>query len=149
MPLRSLLGQGNTHLTKQAFSTLTPSQIFLVGTRELDPPEKTFIAQNRFHELSASSVNKQQNNSLLSAIQAAGCHKIYIHLDLDVVEPDSFPHVTCPTPGGIEITPLKALISKLIDSFELVGASVLEFLPTDSNLAGTPIASELIDILRL
>lgn len=68
MPLRSLLGQGNTWITSQLFEALVPSQIFMVGTRELDEPEQTFISQNGLRMFSASSVNKGQNETLLSAV---------------------------------------------------------------------------------
>lgn len=148
MPLRSLLGQGSDCIAKQAFSTLMPNQIFLVGTRELDQPEREFVSQNSLRVFSANSVNEKQNGHLLSAIRAAGFHKLYIHLDLDVIDPADFPHVACQTPQGIEIERLKQLLSELIDSHEIVGASILEFLPTDSNLEGSPIASELIDLLQ-
>ncbi len=148
MPLRSLLGQGKACITRQTFSTLMPSQIFLVGTRELDQPERAFVSQNSLRVFSANSVNEKQNGRLLSAIKAAGFHKLYIHLDLDVIDPADFPYVACQTPKGIGIERLKQLLSELIDSYEIVGASVLEFLPADSSLAGSAIASELIDLLQ-
>ena len=148
MPLRSLLGQGSAYITRQAFSTLMPSQIFLVGARDFDQSERQFILQNSLRVFSANSVNEKRNSQLLSAIKTTGFHKIYIHLDLDVIDPTDFPYVSCQTPKGIEIDHLKQLLSELIDSGEIVGASILEFLPTDSNLDGTPIASELAGILR-
>ena len=149
MPLRSLLGQGNADVTSQLFSTLVPGQIFLVGTRELDEPERAFISQNRLRISSANSVNWGQNDQLLSAISAAGFCKIYIHLDLDVLEPTSFPHVACRTSKGISVDRLKQLLSELINRFEIVGASVLEFLPIESSVEGTIVASSFANILQL
>lgn len=149
MPLRSLLGQGSTHVTSRLFSTLVPNQIFLVGTREIDSPEQAFISHNRLRIFSVNSVNQGQNYPLLSAISAAGFRKLYIHLDLDVLEPTSFPHVVCRTPKGISIDPLKQLLSALIDRFEVVGASVLEFLPVESSVEGTIVASSFADMLQL
>lgn len=149
MPLRSLLGQGNACVTSQLFSTLVPSQIFLVGTRELDEPEQAFILQNRLRIFSASSVNRGQNNRLLSALSASRLRKLYIHLDLDVLDPINFPHVACRTPKGISVDRLKQLLSELIDRFEVVGASVLEFLPVESSGEGTIVASSLANILQL
>ena len=148
MPLRSLLGQGLDCITKQAFSTLIPSQIFLVGTRELDRPEKDFISQNGLRIFSGSSVNEGHNSQLLSAIKKAGFHKIYIHLDLDVIDPTDFPYVACPTPKGIRIKQLKQLLLELTNSFESVGASILEFTPTGPNTDGALVASALADIVR-
>ena len=149
MPLRSLLGQGSADVMSQLFSTLVPGQIFLVGTRELDGPERAFVSQNRLRIFSASSINRGQNSQLLSAISATGFCKIYVHLDLDVLEPTSFPHVACRTPKGISVDRLKQLLSELADSFEVVGASVLEFLPAESSVEGTIVASSLANILQL
>lgn len=149
MPLRSLLGQGSAYITRQAFSTLMPNQIFLVGTRELDQPERVFISQNRLRVFSANSVNQSRNGQLLSAISAAGFHKIYIHLDLDVIDPKDFPYVACQTSKGIRIEHLRQLLLELMNSFESVGASILEFLPIGSGVDGTLTASALADIIRV
>ena len=149
MPLRSLLGHGNPYVTDQLFSTLVPSQIFLAGTRELDEPEQVFVSQHRLRISSVNSVNRGQNYKLLSAISATGFCKIYVHLDLDVLEPTSFPHVACRTPRGISVDRLKQLLSELIDRFEVVGASVLEFLPVESSVEGTIVASSFANILQL
>lgn len=149
MPLRSLLGQGNAGITSQLFSTLIPSQIFLVGTRELDEPEQAFLSQNELRIFSASSVNQGQSYQLLSAIDVAGFRKIYIHLDLDVLEPTDFPDVACRTPGGIRISHLQQLLSELVDRFESVGASVLEFMPVEKSAEGTLVAVSLAEIVQL
>ena len=148
MPLRSLLGQGNAHITSQLFATLVPRQIFLVGTRELDKPEQTFISQNGLRIFSASSVDKCQNGPLLSAIDAAGFRKIYIHLDLDVLEPTEFPDVACRTPGGISVGHLEQLLSELVNKFEVVGSSVLEFMPTKARTEGRLVAASLAGIIQ-
>ncbi|MBE9062934.1 arginase family protein [cf. Phormidesmis sp. LEGE 11477] len=136
-------------MTSRLFSTLVPNQIFLVGTRELDESEQAFISRNRLRIFSVNSVNQVQNYQLLSAISAAGFRKIYIHLDLDVLEPTSFPHVVCRTPKGISVDRLKQLLSELIDRFEVVGGSVLEFLPVESSVEGTIVASSFVNILQL
>lgn len=149
MPLRSLLGQGNAHITSQLFATLVPSQIFLVGTRELDEPEQAFISQNGLRIFSVSSVNEGQNYPLLSAIDATGFRKIYIHLDLDVLEPTDFPDVACRTPGGIRVGHLERLLSELIDRFEIVGSSILEFMPVESSTEGVFVAASLAEIVQL
>lgn len=149
MPLRSLLGQGNANITSQLFSTLMPNQIFLVGTRELDEPEQAFISQNGLRIFSASSVNEGQGDQLLSAIDAAGFRKIYIHLDLDVLEPTDFPYVSCRTPEGIKVGHLKQLLAELVHRFESVGASVLEFMPVELSGEGTLVAVSLAEIVQL
>lgn len=129
MPLRVLLGEGDRSIVSRAFSVLHPHQVFLVGTREFDRPERDFTQKKKLPVFSAQTVNNEKYNQLIERIRNAGFSKIYIHLDLDVIEPEEFPHVACPTPGGIHIDSLASLLLSLQNNFRLVGFSLLEFLP--------------------
>jgi len=129
MPLRVLLGEGDPMMVNQAFSTLRSDQVFLVGAREFDLAEKRFIRQQKLSVISAKTVNEGNIDSLILSLKEAGFNQVYIHLDLDVIEPIEFPHVACPTPNGIFIDRLKRLLKGLKSNFNIVGLSVLEFLP--------------------
>ena len=131
MPLRVLLGEGKTDIVEQAFSTLRSNQVFLIGSRDFDLPERSFIQQSDLSVFSAKVINDREYEPLFSTLEKAGFDKLYIHLDLDVIEPEEFPDVACPIPGGIHIDRLKNLLVCLKDSFDIVGFSVLEFLPTN------------------
>ncbi len=45
MPLRVLLGEGDPRMIRDAFSVIHPDQVFFIGVRDLDCPEKAFIQQ--------------------------------------------------------------------------------------------------------
>ena len=145
MPLRSLLGEGDRGIITQAFSKLNPEQVFLVGTRELDPPEGSFIQQKSLSMLSAKAVNEGSYEALISKIKSAGFTKLYIHFDLDVLDPEEFPYVACPTPNGVRTASLRELLTGLKETFEIVGTSVLEFLPAKSTLSAASEAITLLD----
>ncbi|MGB3295099.1 MAG: arginase family protein [Phormidesmis sp.] len=113
MPLRTLLGEGSQDILNQAFSTVLPRQAFLIGTRELDPPERSFVQENSLSIVSANAVNRQENSRLLAALATGGFSRLYIHLDLDVIDPEDFPHVACPTPHGINTRSLRRLLTDL------------------------------------
>ncbi|MEM7647705.1 MAG: arginase family protein [Cyanobacteria bacterium P01_A01_bin.70] len=149
MPLRLLLGEGNADLAQLAFSTLQAEQVFLVGAREFDLPESHFIKQQRLSTFSAVAVNDRQSDELLSALQRRGADKLYIHLDLDVIEPSEFPHVACPTPGGVQIDALAELVAQLHHNFDVVGCSLLEFLPSGSHALATSDALRLLKQVNL
>jgi arginase len=144
MPLRVLLGEGNTNIVNQAFSTLRPEQVFLVGAREFDLPEKSFVEEEELSVFSAKKINSGDGDQLFSILDKTGCNKLYIHLDLDVIEPEEFPYVACPTPGGISIEKLRDLLAELRSNFDIVGVSVLEFLPAAFRNAA---ALEIIKLL--
>ncbi|ESA34102.1 arginase agmatinase formiminoglutamase [Leptolyngbya sp. Heron Island J] len=132
MPLRVLLGEGDADIVNSTFSTLRPEQVFLIGAREFDLSERRFIQQKELSVVSAKAINDGDFDGLYSMIGKTGSNKLYIHLDLDVIEPEEFPHVACPTSGGIQIDKLRDLLVSLRSNFDIVGCSVLEFLPSDS-----------------
>lgn len=149
MPLRVLLGEGDADIVNQAFSTLRPEQVFLIGAREFDSPEKGFIQQKELPVFSAKAINDGDFDRLFSMLSKTSSDKLYIHLDLDVIEPEEFPHVACPTPCGIHIDRLKDLLVSLRSNFDIVGCSVLEFLPSGSkNLAALEVI-KLLDNISL
>lgn len=147
MPLRALLGEGSFDIVQKAFSQLSPQQVFLVGVRELDRPEREFIKQNRLATFSADAINEGSHN-LFCAIAQSGFRKLYIHLYLDVIDPLDFPYVTCRTPNGIRIENLKRVLNELKDKFEVVGSSILEFLPTQSEPSSLSPLIQLAEIIR-
>ncbi|MDJ0634436.1 MAG: arginase family protein [Xenococcaceae cyanobacterium MO_188.B29] len=149
MPLRVLLGEGNTDIVNQAFSQLEPNQVFLIGAREFDVPERSFIEQKELSLFSAKSINNEDYDRLFSTLDKADFNQLYIHLDLDVIEPKDFPHVACPTPNGIHIKELQKFLVRLRENFDLVGFSVLEFLPTQSKRLAALEVVKLLDSINL
>ncbi|NER79537.1 MAG: arginase family protein [Leptolyngbya sp. SIO1D8] len=149
MPLRVLLGEGDADIVNCTFSTLRPEQVFLIGAREFDLSERRFIQQKELSVFSAKAINDGDLKQLFSILGKTGSDKLYIHLDLDVIEPEEFPHVACPTSGGIQIDKIRDLLVSLGNDFDIVGCSVLEFLPSGSqNLAALEVV-KLLDSANL
>ena len=149
MPLRVLLGEGNADIVNCIFSTLRPEQVFLIGAREFDSPERKFIQQKGLSVFSAKAINDRDFDRLFSMLGKAGSDKLYIHLDLDVIEPEEFPHVACPKSGGIHIDKLRDLLVSLRSNFDIVGCSVLEFLPSGAKNLATLEVVKLLDSANL
>ena len=125
MALRTLLGEGPEEYTSFLGRQLTPQQVFLAGTRELDLPEQAFI------EKSAISVTLSEDFAtpkvLTDRISAAGFKNGYLHLDLDVFNPNSFSNSLMPTRGGPLVAEVQLLIQALAKSLNVVGFSVVEY----------------------
>lgn len=149
MPLRTLLGEGEPNILTQSFSNLSQSQIFLVRARDFDKPEESFIRAQELYLLTAEEVNDGNFWSLIERLQSSSFKRIYIHLDLDVIEPEVFPHVACPASSGLQIKPLRKLITILRKSHEIVGLSLLEFLPTGEKALAIAELLKLIHALNL
>ncbi|MBD3886916.1 hypothetical protein IFO70_35385 [Phormidium tenue FACHB-886] len=68
---------------------------------------------------------------------------------MNVIEPEEFPHVACPTSGGIYIDKLRNLLVSLKSNFDIVGCSVLELLPSGSKNLATLEVVNLLDSANL
>jgi arginase len=125
MALRTLIGDGPEKFVSLVSHKLLLRQIFLAGSRELDPPETEYIAQ------AGISVTRPEEFAdpkiLIGRIKSAGFNNIYVHLDLDVLNPDSFPNSLMQTPGGPSVAEVQELIKILAKSFNVVGFSIVEY----------------------
>lgn len=127
MPLRTLLGEGDKQFIRQCFSKLTTEQIILAGCRELDLPEQQYIDKNN---ITLVSIKDMIGSSKLNGVvKEKGNKNIYIHLDLDVLDPDCFPSVMCPACNGLSVDNLTKTIKKLNENFNVVGFSIVEYKP--------------------
>ena len=129
MPLRLLLGEGDSKLLKLLDAPLDPSQIMLAGARDLDEPEREYIAQSHIDLLMTDALCDTQG--IVDALREKGNHQIYAHIDLDVLEPSAFAHVPLPVAGGLDPNALMRLLHRLIDAFAIAGLSVVEYTGAD------------------
>ena len=125
MALRTLLGDGPEQYTNELKLKLLPKQIFLVGSRELDPPEQSYIEKTGISVTVPDEFSSPE--ILVSRIRSAGLKHIYVHLDLDVLNPESFANSLMQTPGGPSLDEVQKLIRILSESFEVVGFSIVEY----------------------
>jgi arginase len=65
-------------------------RVVLVGARDLDPPEVTYLA--------AAPIRRTEVTGLRATDLPDG--PLYVHLDLDVVDPAAVPGLRFPAPGG-------------------------------------------------
>jgi arginase len=124
MPLRFLLEPGLDEGIRPSGAALSPASLRYVGVRSLDPPERDYIEAGDIPVFGASEA--------LGALVSWEGSPIYAHVDLDVLDPDDYPNVKCPEPGGLRIAELASALRALADKGELVGMSVVENLATDA-----------------
>jgi len=141
MPLRSLLGEGDKNIIQSCFSNISANQVFLVGGRDYDQAEKVYINKNKINRFSVAQITSDHEN-LIKKIRSKGFDKLYVHIDLDVLDPKCFPHVKCPTKSGLSLETLKRTVSSLKESFSIFGISVVEYSPTKES--GTDYIEEII-----
>jgi arginase family enzyme len=111
MPLRMLLDSG----------AVQEEDTVLVGARELDPPEETFLAQSGVHRDAAR---------IPEALEGTGC--TYVAVDVDVVEPSELA-VFMPEAKGLRLEELEGILRALAGRTNVLGAGFtgLSFEPSN------------------
>jgi arginase len=146
MALRTLLGDGPDSLTRQLPRPLRQDQVFLVGARDLDPDESDFVAASRVtHVRDEVFANP---DVLVAQLRARGLGHVYLHFDVDVINPDDFGNALMHAPGGPSLAAVARAILAVHRDTHVVGFSVLEYCdrsPADRDrlvdvLLGTAIA---------
>lgn len=125
MPLRCLMGEGDDGIVRQCFSVLEPDQVLLAGTRDLDASEEQYIRKVQMRQLGPQEMT--DGDTLADAVRSLGKQHVYIHLDLDVLDPECFPSVLCPSALGVSMNHLLSVMGKIQSRFSVVGFSMLEY----------------------
>lgn len=126
MPLRLLLGEGSPSLLKILPSTLIPEQVIYSGLRELDHSERQYIVDHAIPNIPTC----HECSPMLDKVVGKKEHEnLYIHLDVDVMDPEDFDAVACPSPGGFRFEDLIETIEELGTQYQIVGSAVTEYQP--------------------
>jgi arginase len=125
MVLRTLLGEGPEPYVRELRRPLQPAQLFLAATRDLDAPERKFVAESHISITPPDAFTDPE--SLVADIRSRGFRHVYIHLDLDALDPDEFPDTLIPTTGGPAVDLVRNMIGMLAGAFAVVGASIVEY----------------------
>jgi arginase len=107
MPLRMVLDAG----------TVTPTDVALVGARNLDPPEVEFIA---------ASGLRTGREGIEAVLDQVDC--VYVALDCDVFEPEEIASFM-PEPDGLSVEEVDELFALVAARGALVGAGLTGLAP--------------------
>lgn len=139
MPLRVLLGEGDSQMVETAFSKLSPVQLVLIGQRDLDGPEQAYLDRNKVTLIRPEECSPER---VIAEVRAKGSKQLYLHIDLDVLDCGEFPYVMVPAAGGLKAGQFMELLERLKREFHIAGMSLLEY--TSSEEQEIKILSELV-----
>jgi arginase len=122
MVVRSLMGDGPADLTRHVPQPYRPQQIFYVSARDCDPAENETIDRLSLFRLA----DPRAADILADEIARRGISRVYLHLDLDVLDPAVFPYVGVPAAHGLNLDELCHLLQTLRRRFHLAGAAITE-----------------------
>ncbi len=118
------------------------SRLTLVGVRALDEAQ---IAAAAEHGVAVYTPDRLDPAALAAAIVAAGASRVFIHVDLHVLDPSVLSGLGHAEPFGLELAQLLDTIAALRDRLPLAGAAVTEYAPASP----AAISDDMATILRI
>lgn len=129
MALRAALGHGAPELVLQP--ALAPERVVLVGTRSVDAGEDQPLADFSLQRVGASDL--ADPDALAESVAATGARRVYVHIDVDVIDPGELGGISDPAPFGATVAELTAAIRRLKERMPLAGATIAGFAPRSAN----------------
>ncbi|SDQ81514.1 arginase family protein [Microbacterium sp. cf332] len=130
-------------------SPLTPDasvpaeRVILAGARELDEAEAETARTSGLAHLGVEDLTDPAR--LADVVAATGARAVYVHVDLDVLDPAAITGVAAPVPFGLEVASLTGTIGLLRERLPIVGASVSGFAPPHADA----VVSDMGSVLRV
>ncbi len=129
----------------RAASPFPGKRAFLIGGRQLDPGEEVNL--QRAGVLRVDPSREFALEPLRKAVERA---PLWIHVDLDVVDPSENVAVSHPVPGGISFARLAVLLAELAALAEICGIEICGYQPAIDPQRALPsrIAAAVAPVLR-
>jgi arginase len=101
--------------------TIEAERVVLAGVRDLDDGERELLERSEATVIGASVVE-----TLVAVKNALDGAPVFVHFDLDVLDPEEFP-AAVPAPGGLSSDKLYDLMEAVAEDSELVGLEITAF----------------------
>ena len=151
MALAALTGRCWTRLTTRVpgFHAVPESQVLLLGARDLDDAEGRALAGSAVNRVSAGDIPRVAGDRL-AALRERG-KEVYLHLDLDCLDPSEGTVNVYSCPGGFTRERLVDLVREIAKTFNVAALALTAYDPAfDGEGRIPPIAREIVDaVLRV
>jgi arginase len=103
------------------------NRVVLAGARDLDPGEA-----ERVHEKLCYIPSADLASAMLPEMR-----EIYVHIDMDVLDPSISPGVNCRTPGGLTPATLLRALAFLADRYRVAAFAITNYNPANDGANST------------
>lgn len=115
MPLAMAVGRGEQTIVRAAGLAPVPEErVVLVDARDLDPGEDAAVAASRMRRVTVDQLRREPIPD----------GPLYVHLDIDVVNPAEIPAVNYPAPGGPSVEQVRDALTPLAATGRVAALSV-------------------------
>ncbi len=126
MALSAVLGHGPPGLALDP-GIVQPEHVVLAGARDLEPAEQERLADVSVKHLSTQDLSTP--DALADVVAGLGVDSVYVHIDVDVLDPAAIAGVTAAVPFGLTVPTLVSAIGALRARVPLAGATIAGFAP--------------------
>jgi arginase len=113
MPLAIAVGRGDQTVPRALdVGPIDERRVLLVDARDLDPAEREALDASRVRRLPVSSIDPAAQQGAEAGVLPPGA--IYLHLDLDVLDPLELPGLRFPSAGGVRQAELARAVAAVI-----------------------------------
>jgi arginase len=119
--------------TVPGFSPMPENHIILVGVRELDLEERALLENSGVGYISAAQVRDLGvQNALAPHLERLRqeVEQVYVHLDLDVLDPTEAQANSFPVPEGLTVAEVKKAIEAVKAQFRIAGGGLASYDPS-------------------
>src|SRR5262249_11432039 len=133
-PLAVALGQVDGPFVRCGWPAqpIAPGRVALVGVRDLDPGERELIRRLGLNVYTIADVDRLGIHHVITEALArldAPASRLYVSVDLDVVDPQHAPGVGTPVAGGLTVREAHMAMELIAESGQLAGLDLVEINP--------------------
>jgi arginase len=115
MPLACAVGRGLDDLRAQSkLATPVPERnVALIGVRDLDPAEERLLRESAVRVVRGSDLEREPAALDHALHILSGLPQLYLHVDIDVLDPAEAPGVDYPVAGGLQAGGLARIVKQV------------------------------------
>lgn len=125
MVLRAVIGDGVPELALDG--AVAADRVVVGGARSFDDPELAAVESLGITALTVDALHDP--DALADAVAATGAAAVYVHVDIDALDPAEVAGNAHPEPFGLTVAELTAALGRLRARVPLVGASLAGYSP--------------------
>jgi arginase len=116
MPLACAVGRGLDDLRARSKMTapIAERNVVLIGARDLDPLEERALAASSVMLVRASALYGDTADLDRAIHNLGALSQVYLHVDIDVLDPVEAPGVNFPAAGGLRVAQLQEAVRKVV-----------------------------------
>ena len=147
MPLAIVCGRCEPQVWERLRATPVPeAHVVHVGGRDFDPEEQRTLIASRVNLVTAFQLGRDGVEEALAPAlaclagrgdcrprrpgQPRGVEQVYLHVDIDVLDPTLTPATDFPSPGGLDMHELADAAGAVARRFRIAGVSLTAFDPS-------------------